>query len=114
MKKHQRYFSIVNSNGSLLPNFIAISNNKVKNPAVMKAGYERVLKARFSDARFFYEEDKKKPLKEYLEKVERIVKLACYIADKIAPDSKEISERGAFLCKADLVTQMVYEFPDLH
>jgi len=129
MKKHQRYFSIVNSNGSLLPNFIAISNNKVKNPAVMKAGYERVLKARFSDARFFYEEDKKKPLKEYIEKlksvvfqeklgtyyekVERIVKLACYIADKIAPDSKEISERGAFLCKADLVTQMVYEFPDL-
>ena len=129
MKKHQRYFSIVNSNGSLLPNFIAISNNKVKNPAVMKAGYERVLKARFSDARFFYEEDKKKPLKEYMEKlksvvfqeklgtyyekVERIVKLACYIADKIAPDSKEISERGAFLCKADLVTQMVYEFPDL-
>ena len=129
MKKHQRYFSIVNSNGSLLPNFIAISNNKVKNPAVMKAGYERVLKARFSDARFFYEEDKKKPLKEYIEKlksvvfqeklgtyyekVERIVKLACYLADKIAPDSKEISERGAFLCKADLVTQMVYEFPDL-
>ena len=129
MKKHQRYFSIVNSNGSLLPNFIAISNNKVKNPAVMKAGYERVLKARFSDARFFYEEDKKKPLKEYMEKlksvvfqeklgtyyekVERIVKLACYLADKIAPDSKEISERGAFLCKADLVTQMVYEFPDL-
>src|SRR3989338_8696398 len=108
MKKHQRYFSIVNSNGSLLPNFIAISNNKVKNPAVMKAGYERVLKARFSDARFFYEEDKKKPLKEYIEKlksvvfqeklgtyyekVERIVKLACYIADKIAPDSKEISD----------------------
>jgi glycyl-tRNA synthetase beta chain len=129
MKKHQRYFPVVNSNGSLLPNFIAISNNKVKNPSVMKAGYERVLKARFSDGRFFYEEDRKKPFNEfieklksvvfqerlgtYYEKVERIVKLTNYLSDVIAPDEKEISERAAFLCKADLVTQMVYEFPDL-
>jgi len=129
MKKHQRYFPIINSDGSLLPNFIAISNNKVKNPAIMKAGYERVLKARFSDARFFYEEDRKKPMNDYTEKlksvvfqdklgtyyekVERVVKLTQYITDKIVPPSKESAERAAFLCKADLVTQMVYEFPDL-
>ena len=129
MKKHQRYFPIINSDGRLLPYFIAISNNKVKNSAVMKAGYERVLKARFSDARFFYEEDRKKPLNDYIEKlksvvfqdklgtyyekVERVVQITKYITDKIAPASKEITERAAFLCKADLVTQMVYEFPDL-
>lgn len=129
MKKHQRYFPIVNSSGGLLPKFIAFSNNKTTNPAVIKAGYEKVLKARFSDARFFYEEDKKKPLHvyteklrsivfqerlgTYYEKVERIANLAFYLADLIDPSSKETAERTAFLCKTDLVTQMVYEFPDL-
>ncbi len=129
MKKHQRYFPIISSNGSLLSKFIAISNNKVANPDIVKAGYERVIRARFSDARFFYEEDRKRHIQYYTEKlksvvfedklgtygekVERVVKLTSYLAEKINPQSKEIAERGALLCKADLVTQMVYEFPEL-
>lgn len=129
MKKHQRYFPIVSSDGGLLSKFIAISNNMVVNPDVVKAGYERVIRARFSDARFFYEEDRKRHIQDYAEKlkfvvfqdklgtygekVERVVKLASYLADIINPQSKKIAERAAFLCKADLVTQMVYEFPDL-
>ncbi|MEK6590792.1 MAG: glycine--tRNA ligase subunit beta [Nitrospinota bacterium] len=129
MKKHQRYLPIINSNGRLLPNFIAVSNNKVVNPVVMKAGYERVLKARFSDARFFYEEDRKRPFQDYTEKlrsvifqdklgsyyekIERIRFLTSYLADKIDKSSNEIAGRAAFLCKADLATKMVYEFPDL-
>ncbi|MBI3814295.1 MAG: glycine--tRNA ligase subunit beta, partial [Nitrospinae bacterium] len=129
MKKHQRYFPIVSSNGRLLSKFIAISNNKVANPDVVKAGYERVIRARFSDARFFYEEDRKRHIQDYTEKlksvvfqdklgaygekVERVVRLTSYLADKINPQSKEIAERAALLCKADLVTRMVYEFPDL-
>ncbi|MBI4379047.1 MAG: glycine--tRNA ligase subunit beta, partial [Nitrospinae bacterium] len=129
MKKHQRYLPIINSNGRLLPNFIAVSNNKVVDPVVMKAGYERVLKARFSDARFFYEEDRKRPFQDYTEKlrsvifqdklgsyyekIERIRLLTSYLADKIDKSSNEIAGRAAFLCKADLATKMVYEFPDL-
>jgi glycyl-tRNA synthetase beta chain len=101
----------------------------VNNPVVVKAGYERVLKARFSDAMFFYREDRKRHIQDYTEKLKsvvfqdklgtyyekvgRITKLASYLSDKIDPSSKGIAERAAYLCKADLVTQMVYEFPDL-
>lgn len=129
MKKHQRYFPIVGSSGGLLPKFIAVSNNMVNNPVVVKAGYERVLKARFSDAMFFYREDRKRHIQDYTEKLKSVVfqdklgtyyekvgrirKLASYLSDKIDPSSKGIAERAAYLCKADLVTQMVYEFPDL-
>ncbi|MEK6545714.1 MAG: glycine--tRNA ligase subunit beta [Nitrospinota bacterium] len=129
MKKHQRYFPIIGSSGGLLPKFIAVSNNMVNNPVVVKAGYERVLKARFSDAMFFYREDRKRHIQDYTEKLKsvvfqdklgtyyekvgRITKLASYLSDKIDPSSKGIAERAAYLCKADLVTQMVYEFPDL-
>ncbi|OGW05299.1 MAG: glycine--tRNA ligase subunit beta [Nitrospinae bacterium RIFCSPLOWO2_02_FULL_39_110] len=129
MKKHQRYFPIIGSSGGLLPKFIAVSNNMVNNPVVVKAGYERVLKARFSDAMFFYREDRRRHIQDYTEKLKsvvfqdklgtyyekvgRIIKLASYLSDKIDPSSKDIAERAAYLCKADLITQMVYEFPDL-
>lgn len=129
MKKHQRYFPIVSQDGGLLSRFVAVSNNKVAKPNVVKSGYEKVIRARFSDARFFYEEDRKRHIQDYAEKlksvvfqdklgtyeekVERVVKLASYIADMIYPQAKETAERAAFLCKADLATQMVYEFPDL-
>jgi glycyl-tRNA synthetase beta chain len=129
MREHQRYFSLVDEKGNLLPNFITINNTLTENPAVVVKGNERVLRARLSDARFFFEEDKKVPLAQRVEslknvlyqarlgssyeKMERFRALAEYLADKVNPEIKGKVSRTAYLCKADLVTGMVGEFPEL-
>ncbi len=127
MKDHQRYFAFM-KDGKLLNMFAAISNIKTNNMDVIRNGYERVLRARFSDAEFFFEEDKKYRLESFVEKLgdmlfheklgtqlertKRLVELSGFIANLMGFD-EEKAKRGAYLSKADLLTQMVYEFPEL-
>ncbi len=129
MRKHQRYFPVVDKAGHLLPHFIAISNMTTKDMEVIREGNERVLRARLKDADFFFKEDRKVPLADrvpklkgiifqerlgtMLDKVERLQQLAAYLAGKIAPEVTDDVRRAAQLCKADLVTTMVKEFPNL-
>jgi glycyl-tRNA synthetase beta chain len=129
MQHHQRYIPVVNTKGKLLPAFVAVSNTKAQDMKAVTKGNERVLRARLADAQFFFQEDQKIPLGERVdklkgvifqaklgtsyEKVMRIQGLATKLAEELAPDEKEIVARGAYLCKADLVTEMVGEFPQL-
>lgn len=129
MRSHQRYFSIVDDNNKLLPGFITINNTLTEDPSVVVKGNERVLRARLSDARFFFEEDKKVPLENRVEslksvvyqaklgtsyeKMERFRALAEELADRLNPAVKAKAGRAAFLCKADLVSGMVGEFPEV-
>lgn len=129
MKKHQRYFSVQGNDGRITNRFIAVNNTSVQDPGVSVKGHERVLKARLEDARFYFREDRKMPLFSRLEalkgvvfhsrlgtafeKVERFTKLAVRLAEKFAPDAVQDVERAALLCKCDLETGIVYEFPEL-
>lgn len=129
MKKHQKYIPLRDQNGKLLPKFITFSNTKVDDEAVVINGNSRVIRARFSDAEYYFEKDKKTPLAEnviklknvlfqvklgsYYEKTERLVKISQFLSSIFFPEIKEKVEKSAFLCKADLVTGMVYEFPSL-
>lgn len=129
MKGHQRYFPLQNAEGRLIPHFVAVNNTRVKDPSRVIRGHEKVLRARLSDARFFFREDLKRPLIEKVEnlksvifhsrlgtsyeKVERITALAEYLSRKFAPEKVELVRRCARLCKADLTSLMVGEFPDL-
>jgi len=127
MEDHQKCFPLTQSD-RLLPYFITASNIESKEPEVVIHGNERVIRARLSDAKFFYETDCKQPLAERLEllkhvvfqaklgtlydKSERIAKLAGFIANQIGIDAK-LAERAGWLCKTDLTTSMVGEFPEL-
>ncbi len=129
MKEHQRYFTLSDSSGKLLPRFITISNIKATDPAVVVNGNERVLRARLADGMFFWQEDQKQTLESRLEalkqvvyqqqlgtsfaKVERFTVLARYLAHTLDPDALELTERAATLAKCDLETGMVNEFPEL-
>ena len=129
MKYHQKYFPVTDGKGNLLPCFITISNMPTGEGQEIKKGNERVLRARLEDARFFYNEDKKKSLEEFVEplkgvvyqkklgtlheKMERICGLAGILSTHTCPDKKSQALRAGRLCKADLVTLMVYEFPEL-
>lgn len=130
MKSHQRYFSVVDGNGKLLPRFIAVSNTPVRDVNLSLRGYQRVLRARLADGRFFFDEDRKTPLVarteklarvvwqgqlgSYAEKVERFRSLAVKLAGWTGHgDLQSTIERAATLAKADLVTGMVGEFPEL-
>lgn len=129
MEHHQRYFPVVDEQGRLIPHFVAVSNTIAKDMGVVRRGNERVLKARLEDAKFFYQEDLKVPLRDRLErlkgvifqaklgtlydKVERLVGLSARIAEVLCPAKVELVRRAALLCKADLVTEMVGEFPEL-
>jgi glycyl-tRNA synthetase beta chain len=130
MKSHQRYFSLTDAAGKLLPRFIAVSNTPVRDPALSLRGYERVLRARLSDGRFFFDEDRKLPLAarveklarvvwqgklgSYAEKVGRIEALAAFLVARTGRTAEAATvQRAAHLCKADLVTSMVGEFPEL-
>jgi glycyl-tRNA synthetase beta chain len=133
MKQHQKYFPLFDASGKLLPRFLFVSNNRADAPRHIIHGNERVLRARLSDAKFFFEQDGKTRLEDrilklanvvyhnklgsQLQRVERIRKLAVAIAErlkeiKFAADIKHV-ERAAYLCKADLLTDMVGEFPEL-
>jgi glycyl-tRNA synthetase beta chain len=133
MVSHQRYFPVFKNADcqELLPNFITISNGDPAKSDIIAVGNARVIRARLADGRFFYEADLAKPLESYLPqlekvtfqedlgsvraKVERVVKNAEKITTQLQlnPVQTQNIQRGALLCKADLVTQMVYEFPEL-
>ena len=130
MKSHQRYFSLIDASGKLMPKFIAVSNTPVRDEALSVRGYERVLRARLSDGRFFFDEDRRAPLADRLpklqrvtwlkelgsvaEKVTRFTALSAWLAEQTGQQAHAATlDRAAALCKADLVTGMVGEFPEL-
>ena len=130
MRNHQRYFAVVDGKGNLRNRFVAVSGTPVRRPALARHGYERVLRARLADARFFFEEDRKRPLGDRvqdlarrtyqarlgseLDRSRRIGTVAAALAralgrEALLPDLAE----AARLAKADLGTGMVGEFPEL-
>jgi glycyl-tRNA synthetase beta chain len=129
MEDHQRYFPVVDSDGNLLPHFVCVCNTQAVDMEVVKRGNERVLRARLSDATFFFNEDKRVPLERRVDglkevvfqaklgtsydKVIRLQSLSRFIALKLRPEVESAVDRAAFLCKADLMTGMVGEFPTL-
>lgn len=129
MREHQRYFSLVDDQGKLLPGFITINNTITEDPQVVVKGNERVLRARLSDARFFFDEDHKVRLEARVEslksvvyqaklgtsyeKMERFRELGKRLAQRLNPAVTKQVERAATLCKADLVSGMVGEFPEV-
>jgi len=129
MRVNQRYLSLRNQDGSAAARFIVFANVvPADGGAAIVAGNERVLRARLSDARFFWDQDRKQPLEAYLPKlaevtfhaklgsqrdrVDRLLRLAGELAPLVGAD-RTLAERAALLCKADLVTGMVGEFPEL-
>jgi len=129
MKEHQRYFPVADDHGKLLPHFVCISNIRPRSREVVVKGNEKVLRARLSDAAFFFEDDLKIPLDSRVEQLRKVVfqaklgtsyekmmrfkQLALWIVERIDPKLREAVERASHLCKADLVTGMVGEFPKL-
>jgi glycyl-tRNA synthetase beta chain len=129
MRSHQRYFAVVDGTGALMPNFVTVNNTLTRDPRVVARGNERVLRARLEDARFYYVEDQKVALEARVEELKDVVfhsklgtsyekmvrfkALAEYMTDQVAPDKKAVVSRAALLCKADLVTGTVGEFPEL-
>jgi len=123
MRHHQNYFSVTDGGGKLAPEFVAVMNIESDPEGFVRRGNERVLRARFNDARFFWETDQKKPLAarksdlsnvtfqarlgSYLEKVERMMTLA----RELGGDAHAV--RAAELCKCDLTTELVKEFTEL-
>ncbi|MCP4666818.1 MAG: glycine--tRNA ligase subunit beta [Deltaproteobacteria bacterium] len=129
MKEHQKYFAVYNEKDQLMPNFVAVNNTAAKDPSVVRTGHERVLRARLSDADFFFKEDRKRPLEDRTEglkgviyqaelgtsfaKVKRFTRLAEYLCQEVMPDKLEDVKLAGRLSKCDLLTQMVTEFPGL-
>lgn len=121
MQSHQKCFAVEDNQGKLLPYFILVSNIESKNPQTVIQGNEKVISARLADAQFFYQNDCKQPLADRIKALEHMLfqnklgtladksKRVEKLANNIAPDSK----RAALLCKCDLATDMVYEFPNL-
>jgi glycyl-tRNA synthetase beta chain len=131
MVSHQRYFPVRDASGGLLPYFITVSNGDPVKSGVIASGNERVIRARLSDGQFFFRADQAIPLADYLPKLEtvtfqadlgsvrakvdRIQQNAQCLAEQLQLDGSTAAtiNRAALLCKADLVTQMVGEFPEL-
>ncbi len=131
MMEHQRYFPVRAASGKLLNRFVTVSNRPAASADMIREGNERVLNARLSDAQFFWREDRKKPLESYgqklagvtfqeklgsyAERTRRIGELGLFIAEALGADeaTKARVARAAALSKADLVTQMVFEFTSL-
>lgn len=128
MVEHQKYFHLLDAKGNLLPNFITVSNIQCDDYSIIINGNERVIRPRLSDAVFFFETDKKirlenrlpalkniifqKELGTVFEKSQRVSALAEFIATAINANS-QVAKQAGFLAKADLVTEMVSEFPSL-
>ena len=131
MREHQKYFAVVDTDGNLMPNFIAVNNTLPKDTDLVRKGHQRVLRARLEDARFFYTSDLEGSLDSWVEKlhsvlfqaklgsvydkVQRVINIASYLAEAVSEDEslKTHATRAAALCKADLVSQVVGEFPKL-
>jgi len=124
MRHHQKYFSVEDANGKLAPHFIAVMNTNADPDGLVRRGNERVLRARFNDARFFWQQDQKRKLALRMEDLKNITfhaKLGSYW-DKIVRTSQILTEelgsdraasKANTLCKCDLTTDMVKEFTDL-
>ncbi len=128
MQTHQKYFPVLDADGRLLPRFIAFANLDSKHPATVRAGNERVIRPRLSDAEFFWHQDLKTPLERrldrlagilfqkklgtLLDKTRRLERLVADLAPRVGADPEKAG-RAARLAKTDLVTDMVGEFPEL-
>jgi len=128
MRQNQKYFPLLDRAGGLLSAFLIVSNMRLDDPVNIVNGNQRVVRPRLADARFFFEQDKKVPLEQRLAELERMVyhnklgsqrdrvqrlrALSAFIAEKLAVDAMVV-DRAALLCKADLATGMVGEFPEL-
>jgi glycyl-tRNA synthetase beta chain len=128
MRHHQRYFSVLKPDGSLAPEFVAITNTNGDPAGLIRQGNERVLRARFNDARFFWKVDQQKSLSarvpdlakvtfqaklgSYKDKAERLAKIAAELAAQTEADENAV-EIASLLCKCDLTTSMVKEFTEL-
>ncbi len=128
MQDHQKYFPVVDHDGKLLPHFITIANLDSRDPDQVRAGNERVIRPRLADAAFFWTQDRKQRLEERIprlqtmvfqqrlgtlaDKQQRVAELAGHIAAAMG-GSADLARRAAALAKCDLVTQMVFEFPEL-
>ena len=130
MRTHQRYFGLLERSGRPAPRFVMVANTETENDsASIIAGNERVLRARLADARFFWDQDRRQRLEDYLpalegvvfharlgsmkDKAQRIAALARNLCSEIPGADPDQATRAGLLCKADLVTEMVGEFPDL-
>jgi len=131
MQKNQKYLALVSPEAKLLPTYLVVSNIVTRKPKQIVHGNERVLRARLADARFFFETDKKTSLEarvprlksvvylhklgSQLDRVERLRRIAVAFAERMHLSSEHIehADRAALLCKADLVSDMVGEFPEL-
>ena len=129
MREHQKYFAVIDMDNRLLPGFIAVNNTRTRDMDLVAAGHQRVLRARLSDARYFYTADIKVPMERWVEKLKgvlfqaklgsmfdkvmRVQALAGWLAEAVNPAEKEKVSRAAYLCKADLVSQVVGEFAKL-
>ncbi|MFC1515742.1 glycine--tRNA ligase subunit beta [Thermodesulfobacteriota bacterium] len=131
MREHQKYFAVIDKKGKLMPCFIAMNNTRTRDMNLVATGHEWVLRARLADAKFFYEADLKESTDDRVEKlkgvlfqaklgsmhekIKRIQKIAGFLADAAQKgvNLKKYAMRAAWLCKADLVSQVVGEFPKL-
>ncbi len=129
MQSHQKYFPILDDQGALKNHFVVVANTRVDDPKVVVNGNGRVLRARLSDAEYFFKADRKKKLEDFApglsgvtfqedlgtlaDKVERITQLVRTLAAKMDPQALDQALRAAALCKADLLTHVVYEFPEV-
>jgi len=128
MKANQKYFPLLDANGKLTNKFLIVSNISPDDPSAVIGGNERVVRPRLADAKFFFDQDRKKTLESRLEGLNKVVYhnklgsqgershrvrgIAKFVADKIGADP-QLADRAALLSKADLLTDMVGEFPEL-
>jgi glycyl-tRNA synthetase beta chain len=129
MREHQKYFAVVDQAGKLMPCFVAVNNTRTKDLGLVAKGHQRVLRARLSDAQFFYRADLKDKMDQWRErlkgvlfqaklgsmhaKVQRVETLGAHLSASEPLDIRSQVQRAAQLCKADLVSQVVGEFPKL-
>jgi glycyl-tRNA synthetase beta chain len=133
MRDHQKYFAVEDAGGKLLPHFLAVLNTDGDPRGIIRHGHERVLRARFTDARFFWQTDQKHPLRErtawlkhvtfqkdlgsYYEKTKRVQRLCSWICETIRQHGMQVRpgivHKAASLAKTDLTTELVKEFTEL-
>jgi len=128
MQDNQKYFCLLDGNGKLLPRFITVANVESKDPAQIISGNEKVVRPRLTDAEFFFKQDKKQKLETFnqrlanvvfqaqlgsvYDKAQRVSALAGFIAERIGGDATRAARAG-MLCKCDLASEMVGEFPEM-
>jgi glycyl-tRNA synthetase beta chain len=133
MRDHQKYFAIEDANGKLLPHFLAVLNTRADSDSLIRHGNERVLRARFNDARFFWQTDQKQTLRDrvellkhvtfqkdlgsYYDKTIRVQRLASWLSETVRQNGMAIRpgvvHKAALLAKTDLTTELVKEFTEL-